>query len=782
MLSSSYLITRMSSSVNGFMVICVVGVVLCGFSNAKEQDRQYRREQPGLLTHKMIFHPSFTRFNATDQPKQCLDWIGNYEPEFSNTTQDCNMDIDNETLCKFVYEVVKNNYNFVHLYLQFFGNGNATYTKCVIEPQQWVWTYKGPGGALQYLKWPPEYSVWSMGLLAANSHITPYPIDIQVNSLNNCSVFVGKKITTGRVGLALSKLSKALSQHGRMKYESSYFCFKTRTYIENEALYKMCLHMICPLEATGYICCHMEWSYNKNRSVLVCPPEPLTYDEVWWIVPFVLGTILFAYFPIILFMCSADIRDKLVKGVKRRRDEYTPLIGTNDYPDCDWLFTNPISVWAVLTYPLVILGRRFPVSLSRTVRFLAALFSLIFIVLKVVVHYLYQYDFVVASVAQGTPMDFLSVLAGYEESKRNFLSNFGGPYEASCLYLLGMILFMCIPRDLADLLETGIPQSQSDGTSPLTMPRYVQQRLGSVNTHDSVTGYRLMYITMTSNFFMLLNSDFWRYTYQIQSQRFCNLRLSNAIAALIFPLYFALCVCEICACVIYFGLPVTFFSLVFLRSNIFAVWRKLKTLTFCFRFPLLVVIMPLMLGMMLFMIYMFSIIFVGSFIFLSRVAVFTYTGLFAFPNYSYGYIIFGVTILMYMHEIIDNVRDVYSRLFQQVSDLCQIYQTEHEDSPRRIFRVVDRVTYIPLKLFFLIVNRYKPPRVQMVKAFIKIMVLAFVLFLSVYLIHNFQMFKQLSILTQSATTLFVCLLPKLLEAVDCPTDGNVWSLRCGLSG
>ncbi|XP_060083124.1 uncharacterized protein LOC132562400 [Ylistrum balloti] len=746
----------MSSLTSSAVLICTLCVLLClGSDDVSQATLQ------GLERHKMVFHPNVNEFHQ----KKCEDWNGNYEPESDNTTQQCHMDIaENETIETIVYDIINNGYNFVHLYLQFFGNGNATYTKCVIEPQQWVWTFGGSQRALQYLKWPPEYIVWSMGLLATYSQLNPYTVNINVHE--DCPIFVGRKNTTGQIGLTLSMLSKELSKQGGMMYDSSYFCFKTRTYIENEAIYKLCLNVICPLEATGYICCHMEWNYN--RSVLVCPSEPFMYDAVWWIVPFVVGSVLFAYFPVVLLLCAAEVRDNSVTDEKPRKstsivDETTPLINTQMDTDSDWLYTSTITVWTILAYQVVILGRRFPTGLSRTFRFLFVIFSLSFIVIKVVVHYRYQNDFVVASVAQGTPMDFLSVLAGYEESKQNFLRSIGGPYEACVLYLIGMIIFMVIPRDLSKLMETSIPYSQTGGMSPLIIPKHIQDCLGSVNIHETVTGYRLVYRTMTSNFFMLLNSDFWAYTYRIQKQRFCDLPVHRIIAVLTFPLYCAFCLCEICACIIYFGLPIIFFIAVFLNSYISALWCMLKTTRLSFRIPLLMIIMPMMLGMMTYIIYMFSIIFVGSFIFLSRVAIFTYTGLFAFPNYSYGYIIFSVTIMLYIRDVINHVRDVYRELFLELVDLCSVYQTNNANCPVMVFRVVDRVKYIPGNLFFKVVKRYQPTRLQIIKAFIKIMIVVFVLFISVYLITNFQRFKQLSILTQSVTTLFVCLLPKLLE-------------------
>ncbi|XP_069124253.1 uncharacterized protein [Argopecten irradians] len=716
-----------------------------------------------VSSHNMVFHPSVGAHDT------CENWKGNYIP---NTNDDCPMEISHKTMNKFVYDVINKKYNFVNLYLDFFGKGDATFTPCVIQPQRWIWTYSGPGGAFQYLKWPPEYSVWSMGFLTASSQLIPYNFNISIQSKKNCSLYVGRRNTTGRIGLALSKLSHELSEQVRLVYDSSYFCYKTRTYIQNEALYGLCLHVICPFEATGYICCHMEWEYKRNRSVLVCPAEPLTYDAVWWIVPFVLGTVLFVYFPVVLFWCSAELRDIFISDVNLFQfdpiadlDETTPLLPPKVCPESDWLFTSPITVVTILIQPICFLGRRYPNGLSRTIRFFFAIFSLFFVTIKVVVHYIYQYDFVVASVTQGTPMDFLSVLAGYEKSKNNFLKGIGGPYIACSLYLIGMVILMCVPCDLSDLMEAGIPSYESKRLSPLTMPKNIQYRLGSVNTHKTVTGYRLVYRTMTSNFFMLLNSDFWVHTYQIQMQRFVNIHSNRFIIALIFPMYVVLCILEICACVIYFGFPITFYIVVVLKSYNSPVLRSLCTSPVWIRIPLLLVTMPILLGMLIFVIYMFSIIFVGSFIFLSRVAVFTYTGLFAFPNYSYGYIIFAVTIAMYIKDVINFVSEVYVQLFKELSKLCRLYQTENGDLPVQVFRVVDRVNYIPGKLFFHIVNRFQPMRLQMVQACMKILFVGFVLFVSVYLIQSFQRFQQLSILTQSVTTLFVCLLPKLLEGM-----------------
>jgi len=66
-----------------------------------------------------------------------------------------------------------------------------------------------------------------------------------------------------------------------------------------------------------------------------------------------------------------------------------------------------------------------------------------------------------------------------------------------------------------------------------------------------------------------------------------------------------------------------------------------------------------------------SIIFVDSFIFIAKVAIFTYTGLFVNPSYTEGWVIFGITVTMYIYESIHSVNDTYEQLFLQTKKVCK---------------------------------------------------------------------------------------------------------------
>jgi hypothetical protein len=62
--------------------------------------------------------------------------------------------------------------------------------------------------------------------------------------------------------------------------------------------YFLCLHINCPIEATGYKCCTSENYGNKTR--VVCNGEPIYFDNAWWVVPFIIGLLMFSYSPFLL--------------------------------------------------------------------------------------------------------------------------------------------------------------------------------------------------------------------------------------------------------------------------------------------------------------------------------------------------------------------------------------------------------------------------------------------------------------------------------------------------
>ena len=79
--------------------------------------------------------------------------------------KDCSLHFTPDSKEYFTYKVTKFKYRFVNLKIHLCDYKSTTeYTRCVIQPMEWVWTFGGVGGGEQYLEWPTEYETLSMGM------------------------------------------------------------------------------------------------------------------------------------------------------------------------------------------------------------------------------------------------------------------------------------------------------------------------------------------------------------------------------------------------------------------------------------------------------------------------------------------------------------------------------------------------------------------------------------------------------------------------------------------
>ncbi|OWF35150.1 hypothetical protein KP79_PYT05415 [Mizuhopecten yessoensis] len=710
----------------------------------------------------------------------------------------CEMYVNNATIDTFVKTIEEHNYKFIHISLRFNGTGSVNFTKCVIQPQEWVWTFPGhSGGTIQYLHWPTQYSVWSLGLLTEDVLLQSFPVDINMDDMTTYPVVIGQMNTTVRIARALTNMVHRMIDEfklPRTRYRTNYFCYKSRILIRQPLLYMICHHVLCPVETIGYSCCHVTFSHEKEKKpVTYCSNDVLQHNHVWRVFPIMTGLVLFLYFPIFLFQFCSAVYDWIHLS-KRHRQQNKPngegetmylLKSNRTTRGIEWLSYNPISIWWIFSRPVRHVCEYMPMGVSRLFRFMLAILSVSVIVVKIVVHGIYQKDFVIASVRQGSPMDFLSVLAGYELGKKNFMPDFGGPLIATGFYIVGVVLFMCIPKDLSKVLGRGLPQNTPTAVplSPLFISVGDKQRLTSFNIETKSNGYSQLSTTMVANFFLLLNPSFVVYVFKIQLRRLKSVvsyfLVTNNYAACficisLVPCYIAMCVLEIFLCLIFYGMPMLMFMFVIVRAYCTAVWNQVRAKHVCWK-CVVVLFLPQMVASLTFVVYMLNIVFVDSFLFLSRVAIFAYTGMFAYTTLSSGYLVLGVTVFMYIGESIHKIKTVYTKTFRKMLELCKIHDEKHESA--KVYALVDDVACIPSELFMDVVHKYQPLRVQLFKAVMKITIIVLVLYISVELLVSFEKFRELSTVTQAVTTLLVCAVPKFIRSIckrDMARDKQKW--------
>lgn len=712
----------------------------------------------------------------------CSDY-SNIHPYRDKYTLDneCKIAFTAESKEYFTYKVAKFKYRFVNLRFHFCNySSTIQFTRCAIQPLEWVWTFGGARGGKQYLEWPAEYETLSLGMLRTFTSL-PLHVNITVEGKCDNKIVIGEKNTTERFALAFADFFHELAMW-KDQYNNSFWCFKTRIYIDSYFLYQLCKHVICPIETIGYKCCKQIFDVNTRNTTIECPGNSFKFGSVWWICPFVIGVILYLYFALVIGWILSNVYRHLDgKGDDNRfmdidpdvkqsllPSETTPLIQESENCEIAWIYHNPITVFSILASPIRRCFLFHPITTSRIIRCLSAISSLAVISVKVFVHFIYHRDFIIESVKMGAPKDFLSVIAGYELSKDNFLRYLGGPYNALTTYIVCLLIFISVPRDLAEFLETGLPVRNSETVSPLWMDLRLRERFGSRRVLSNYGGYAKIHQTMLANIFALLNPCFWGYIISLQLARFriFTARMNQSYLKIIFVIvvgifYFLVCIIEVLLTIVCFGLPTVFAITTVFKAYIKSlyIWLSDKgSVGTC----ILIVSFPCVLAMLLITVYMFSIIFVDSFIFIAKVAIFTYTGLFVNPSYTEGWVIFGITVTMYIYESIHAVNDTYEQLFLQTKKVCKrkgkklrimchLYKKEVEGAG------------IPVDLYKYIVHTLKPIRIEVFVSIIKICIIIFGLYISLGILVNFDGFQELNVVTQTATTIFVSFVPKILK-------------------
>lgn len=736
-----------------------------------------------IVTLTVAGHRNKTRYACTD------DW-----PKYINETGNCSFTVSPESVTSFSKNIRHNGYNFVLINLQF-GNVSVRWTRCVIEAKKWVWTFDGINGATAYLNWPIEYSLLSFGLLDSHT-LRKQPIEII--SHGDCDVMIGHPSTTYGIAHALANMTGVLIRDSKdsMKYDGSVWCYKERFFVNHEK-WLMCKYVLCPFESIAYRCC--KWNNYKpgEKHGISCEPNK---KEVKWCLPFVLGSVVYLYSPILVFgvvgflysKCDTKKREtlKIGRGVSVEYGTFPSVAYTYlpepQQPDFDLDIDESIIFYNYIQFSSIFecFRSQFCCVPVRCFRCLFVVGCLSILMLKLLIYNSMEREFIVESVRQNIPMGFLSILTKFEKQRYNYMTCTYGPVPALVLFVCFSLLFLCIPHDLGLFLTKRLTENAKGiSISPLTSDISIKMKFGSLKSIRNVNGYKKMKMMMVSHILMLLNIQFWRYCLVIEISRWKSLLKRNTgpvyvLVVLFFPLYCLLCILELLLCIVYFGIPILFLYLTCIKAYCGAV------MSFCaYRMFLIRICRPILTAfvfiILMTLLYLFSIIFIDSVIFISQIVTYTYTGLFANPDFSYGYVILAITVTMYVFDSVNGMHSVYDDLFIHVRDVCQKLTKEEKYPEIQLIHTVDEFHGIPRKLFSYVIQTTRPIRKEIFVSILKIVLIASILSVSVAVLSDFQDFKRMSDLMQAAVTLFVCLVPKIINSV-CQVNKTKWQIQRSL--
>jgi len=296
-----------------------------------------------------------------------------------------------------------------------------------------------------------------------------------------------------------------------------------------------------------------------------------------------------------------------------------------------------------------------------------------------------------------------------------------------------------------------------------------RSKLGAIFNIQRQTGYERFYSILKANVYMLINPSFWSLGLQLQIRRlqgYKNILYRDGqvckliIVILFIPIYLLLCVCEWLLSVLLYGCPVVGFFVIIVHAYYHWVKCKIKETD---RMIYLVTIISIILMSILvaFDIYIFSLIFIDSFVFLSGICTYVFTGLIAYPDVTYGYFVFTITVIIYVTESIQHINVVYSRLFEKAKVACERYQRKRLFPGVPLIRINESVSVMSAALFRYVVRYKRPVRIEILFSLFKLLLIVIVLYMSISTLLAFKEISKMTALTQTITALFICLLPKL---------------------
>ncbi|XP_053392537.1 uncharacterized protein LOC128555110 [Mercenaria mercenaria] len=702
-------------------------------------------------------------------------------------TEPCTLQVTGESTNQFTHEILKYRYNFVHFRLNFV-NFSVNETQAVIAKNDWIWTYKGENGAHQYLYLPGEFGYLSFGLLWAHTLRKKLPVDIK--KTGDCSnLTIGLYETDLLIGNALGNMTSEIASRYDI-FNSSFWCYYGRSFIQPLFLYDACKNSICTFQTIEYRCCKFLIDYTKKTRRVECDKEEYHYGELWWMLPIITGNICFAFYPLLLTTIGMKIK-AVSKRLKKERNislsmdtfaETTESSNEDRNRKNKHLYislkgSRPITVLSTLCSPFYGWDLSRPI-VSRVLRIWIIILPITLSMIRVLIDFKYAKDILIEAVRKGALIGFSSLLAGPNEARKQFLYIFGGPVVALAIYFSFGFLLIVFPSHLEDFVSIGIPARIKKFVFVVRMPLKLKEKLSGINVRHQ-TGYKELHKLLLAQIFMLLHFQFWSQSLKLFYLRWKNvifstmtLKMHSVFASVVssfvcLPLYILFCLLELLFSVLYYAFPVINCFFIVLKSFLIHYTSFFQGRGCVMRCLQYVLFLPML---VLFCIswYMFCIIFFDGFWFLSKIAMFTYSGIIAYPKLSYGYLVLVCMALYYLTESFNAFGDSYRELLKLSIEACERFQLKHiddSDMDEKEIKDIRNKYGIKSDLFYMIVDRHLPRRNQVLITILKFTSVITLLTISVELLVTFDKFQELSLISHVFTVLFICALPKIIKVM-----------------
>ena len=169
--------------------------------------------------------------------------------------------------------------------------------------------------------------------------------------------------------------------------------------------------------------------------------------------------------------------------------------------------------------------------------------------------------------------------------------------------------------------------------------------------------------------------------------------------------------------------------------------------------------------MSIYYLYIFTVLFIDSFFFVSRILLFTYTAVVAYPRETYGYFMLIFLTAYFGFRGFLQFGNVYKGILKLTTTLCNKDEVLREFVVRNQQIDGNGIYGIPREMFEFLVNHIIPRRVHIFHTVIRFVIIVFILSISIVLMEHLEKFEDISLLVHVFITLFICAIPNIYKSI-----------------
>ncbi|KAL3848519.1 hypothetical protein ACJMK2_019370 [Sinanodonta woodiana] len=628
----------------------------------------------------------------------------------------CNVTIQNKTGIYMLVKFAELHPDVAHLTLIFPQNSTVTWNDGALQPFRWMWSLNEDRNSIPFIQWHVDYSILSFGLLDTKALPESFVLfDVQPP---DCSINIGSSKSDLEIAYAFSNMTHTFLEPVSLKYRNSYWCFAAEIPgVKDTFLYKLGIHFGYPVEVMTYNCCYSYFHFTKDRLDVNCSRKQSETMHDTTSRPYFMGLILFCYFPILLLSFASSTSDTTKASsdkciwrqngyvcLDHNEDQENVYFDANTQPDFVYLENkSPISLTSMFC-GLCGQANRFPNLVSRLRRTIFVLFCPIVIYIKLIIYTRLQNETTLELINHGVPVNFLSMLGGFQRSRELFVPFLGGPFVLIILFYTISAVLIIFPENMEHVLEDGTSDSAWTDACPLTLGLDSVQNFSHVQI-SSECGFAKIRASMIGRFYCILNPKFWSYTCCVSLARYGRvvsyvklhipIYIRYIVYSVLIPVLVLTFFTEMLLCLLYYGIPLPWFICIAFTAFGNA-WIRIYRerlglrLTNVSSYCTIVVGYLLLVPVLFYFSYSTIMIFSTSFNFVAEIIVFVFIAVIVYPSTAFGYLFFGTALFYYVLKQLRGIGETYFELLSDVVEVLMILKAEPDKN-----RVVDGTLTVP---------------------------------------------------------------------------------------